>query len=195
MNIAGVIIAGGRSSRMGGQEKSFLPLAGQPLLAHVIARLRPQVDGLAINANGDPARFAPFSVPVTADRLETETPLAGLEAAFAWAVEQNAEWLLSVPCDTPSLPHDLAHRLVPHAPAIAARSGQAHYLTGLWPVSLHGTLRMAIEQRGMRAVKHWAAHCQATEVAWDALPQDPFRNINTPQDLAEVAAALERSHE
>jgi molybdopterin-guanine dinucleotide biosynthesis protein A len=195
MNIAGVIIAGGRSARMGGREKSFLPLAGQPMLAHVIARLRPQVDGLAINANGDPARFASFGVPVTADRLETETPLAGLEAAFAWAVEQNAEWLLTVPCDTPLLPHDLAHRLMLHAPSVAASAGQTHYLTGLWPASLHGTLRMAIEQRGMRAVKHWAAHCQATEVAWDALPQDPFRNINTPQDLAEVAAALEQHHE
>ncbi len=195
MRIAGVIIAGGKSSRMGGYEKSFLPLAGKPLLAHVIERLRPQVHALAINANGDPARFAPFGLPVIADRLDIGTPLAGLEAAFAWAAGQQAEWLLTAPSDAPLLPDDLAAQLAVHPPAIAESRGQAHYLTGLWPVSLQARLRTAMEVDELRAVKRWVDLCGARRVIWDtAEGPDPFLNINSPQDLADIAAKMELPH-
>jgi molybdenum cofactor guanylyltransferase len=194
MRIAGVIIAGGKSSRMGGYEKSFLPLAGKPLLAHVIERLRPQVHALAINANGDPARFASFGLPVIADLTDMGTPLAGLEAAFAWAAEQQAEWLLTAPSDSPLLPSDLAARLAAHPPAIAESRGQAHYLTGLWPVSLHAMLRTAMEADGLRAVRRWVELCGAQHIIWETTNPDPFLNINSPQDLTDIKAKMERPH-
>lgn len=195
MRIAGVIIAGGKSSRMGGREKALLPLAGRPLLAHVINRLAPQVNELAINANGDPQRFAAFNLPVIADRLtEVGTPLAGVKAALAWAIERNADHVLTVPSDCPLLPADLAERLSSQPPAIAESGGQPHYLTGLWPVALHARLHRAMLEEGLRAVRQFAAAVGARHVGWPTQPADPFLNINTPQDLAEVAAILDSPH-
>jgi len=156
MKVAGVIIAGGRSSRMGGREKALLAVGNSPLIQRVIERVRPQVDMLAINANGDPARFAGFDLPVFADRLAIGTPLAGIEAALYWASQAGADLLLTVPSDTPNLPADLVSRLAAQAPAIAASAGQDHNLTGVWPAELHAVLANAIERNGLRAVKDFA---------------------------------------
>lgn len=183
MTIAGVIIAGGKSTRMGGHEKAFLKLAGKPLLQHVIDRLRPQVEALAINANGDAARFAEFGLPVIADTHRVGTPLAGLEAALAWGKAQNAELVLTVPSDSPELPVDLVRRLRPEAPAIATSNGQDHYLTGLWPVPLHAMLLNAMQERGLRAVKDFARLAGVRRVEWPVLPRDPFLNLNSPEDV------------
>lgn len=185
MKIAGVIIAGGKSSRMGGREKAFLPVGGKPLIQHVIARIQPQVDSLAINANGDAERFHSFHLPVIADSISSGTPLAGLEAALHWAAEQDAEFLLSVPSDSPHLPPDLVARLNPYAPAIAASGGQDHYLTGLWPVRLYGRLAAAIKAEGLRAVKEFCTLVGARRVEWPCEPRDPFLNLNTPEDVSD----------
>jgi molybdopterin-guanine dinucleotide biosynthesis protein A len=193
MRIAGVIIAGGRSSRMGGHEKSFLPLNGEPLIARVIARIAPQVDLLAINANGDPARFADFGLPVFPDRLPLGTPLAGVEAALHWAAEAGADWLLTVPSDAPDLPSDLVEKLAGSTPAYASSSGRQHYLTALWPVGLHRLLRNAVTAEGLRAVRDFASLAGARAIEWQAEERDPFTNLNSPED---VAAFLEaRNHE
>ena len=84
MRIFGVILAGGQGRRMGGQDKALVALAGPPLLAHVIARLEPQVERLALSANGDPARFARYGLPILPDALGAG-PLAGVLAALRWA--------------------------------------------------------------------------------------------------------------
>lgn len=188
MMIAAVIITGGTSSRMG-REKAFLELGGRPLLAHVIGRLAPQVQAIVINANGDPRRFAPFGLPVIADRRgDVATPLAGLHAALYFALENKFDAVLSAPSDTPFLPADLVERLQEQPlPAIAASGGQSHYLTGLWPVVLAQTLDREISH-GLRRVQDFAARAQAREVEWPLVPLDPFVNINTPEDLQRLNA-------
>jgi molybdenum cofactor guanylyltransferase len=109
--IAGVVLAGGRSSRMG-VEKALVDFAGRPMLAHVLARFAPQVMALAINANGDPARFAAFGAPVIADLAPDQPgPLAGIAAALAWAQAHGCSRVATVPCDAPFLPRDLVARL------------------------------------------------------------------------------------
>ena len=186
MTTAGVIIAGGRSSRMGGEEKAFRIIGGRAILDRIIARVKPQVDVLAINANGDASRFAATNLAVFADRFaDLATPLAGLHASLAWARDHGHDRLLTVPADTPFLPLDLAKRL--EAPAIAASGGQEHFIVGSWPTALADRLERAIRDDGLFRVKDWTNLVNAKPVEWPITPYDPFFNINTPQDLAEAA--------
>lgn len=197
----GVILAGGRASRMGGGDKGLLQLNGRPLLAHVIARLGPQVRELALNAGGDPARFAGFGLPVIADTLPGQPgPLAGVLAGLDWAAGLGAPAIITAAADTPFLPPDLAGRLraaaSPSGLALAASADaggavQLHPTFGLWPVSLRDDLRRALHD-GMRKVRLWAEAQGAGIAVFPAQPFDPFFNINTPQDLAraETLAAL-----
>ena len=189
MRIAAVIIAGGRSSRMG-EEKALLQLGGKPLLGHVIQRIAPQVTAIIINANGDARRYAEFALAVIADlRPEVGTPLAGLHAGLLWARAEGFDAVLTVPCDCPFLPGDLVAKLLGAnaQAAIAASGSQRHFLTGLWHCALLETLEHAIDHEGMFRVKDWAAACQAVAVGWADEPYDPFYNVNTPEDLAEAA--------
>ncbi|MGX5735688.1 molybdenum cofactor guanylyltransferase MobA [Bosea thiooxidans] len=190
----GLILAGGLARRMGGGDKALLPLAGRPMLDHVVTRLRGQCDGLLLNANGDPARFAGFGLPVVADTVpDFAGPLAGILAGLDWLAEQRSQtpWLLSVAADTPFLPVDLAARL--HATraaagtplACAASAGRAHHAIGLWPVSLRENLRRSLEA-GERKIAAWTARHGVATAEWRAEPFDPFFNINTPEELAEA---------
>jgi molybdopterin-guanine dinucleotide biosynthesis protein A len=188
MRIAGAVIAGGRSSRMG-QEKAFAMLGGQPLLAHVIARIAAQTDALFINANGDPARFDGFGRAVIPDLNNgIATPLAGLQACLQFAAAGHFDAVVTVPSDAPFLPRDLVRRLADRSAraAIARSGGQDHFLTGLWSVGLRPELDRAIAQEGLVRVKDWTRRCQAVTVAWAVGPHDPFFNVNTPEDLAEA---------
>ena len=188
MRIAGAVIAGGRSSRMG-QEKAFVILGGQTLLAHVIARIASQTDEVFINANGDPARFDGFGLSVVPDlSCGIATPLAGLQACLRFAAAGHFDAVLTVPSDAPFIPRDLVRRLAEGSPraAIARSGGQDHFLTGLWSVGLRPELDRAIAQEGLVRVKDWARRCQAVAVAWPVEPHDPFFNVNTPEDLAEA---------
>lgn len=186
MTIAGVIIAGGRSSRMGGEEKAFKPVGGKNVLDRIIARIKPQVDVLAINANGDSRRFSSTGLAVFPDRLtHITTPLAGIHASLVWARDKGHDLLLTVPVDTPFLPRDLAAKL--NAPAIAASGGQEHFIIGVWAAHLADDLERTISDDGLFRVKDWAARVRAKAVEWPMTPYDPFFNINTPQDLAEAA--------
>lgn len=196
----GLLLAGGLARRMGGGDKPLASLSGRPILAHVMERLRNQCDGLVLNANGDPARYAAFGLPVVADTVpDFAGPLAGVLAGLDWLAENRPDtaWLLSVAADTPFIPHDLVQRLQQARAAAgtplacAASGGQAHHAIGLWPVALRHDLRRALEA-GERKISRWT-HGHGVAVAeWAAEPVDPFFNVNTPVDLreAERLAAL-----
>lgn len=189
MTTAGVIIAGGRSSRMGGVEKVFIEIGGKTILDRLIERIGPQVDRLAINANGDATRFQATGLAVIPDlSVGVQTPLAGFHAALHWANAAGFDRLITIPSDAPFLPRDLVGRLASkQKTAIAASNEQDHYLTGLWPVALSGALDEAIKA-GMLRVRDWASHVDAATVEWSVHPFDPFFNVNTPEDLARAQA-------
>lgn len=196
--IPGVVLAGGRASRMGGGDKGLLPLAGRPVLAHVLERLAPQVDLLAINANGDADRFARFGLPVLADSLPGQPgPLAGVLAGMDWAAGLGAAHLVTAAGDTPFLPPDLISRLRAAGPFALAASDpgggmRVHPVCGLWPVALRDTLRAAL-LAGQRRVLGWAMDNGAVPVAFASDPVDPFFNLNTPDDLARAEAMAARA--
>ncbi|HWE74676.1 MAG TPA: molybdenum cofactor guanylyltransferase MobA [Stellaceae bacterium] len=194
MKIAGVLLAGGQSQRMGGGDKNLRLLGGKPMLAHVIERAKPQVDALVLNANGDPQRFANFGLPVISDSIAGFAgPLAGVLAGLDWAAEHvpEAELVASFATDAPFFPRDLVNRLAVALEeggfdlACAQSNGQAHPVFGLWPLSLRGALREALAA-GMRKVDRWTARYKLVEVEFLAEPVDPFFNANRPDDLAEA---------
>jgi molybdopterin-guanine dinucleotide biosynthesis protein A len=192
--IPAVILAGGLSRRMGGGDKCLLPLGERPVLAHVIDRIRPQAGTLALNANGDPKRFARFGLPVLADEMEDFAgPLAGILAALDWARREHpsAPAALTVPADTPFLPRDLVIRLAAAgAPAIARSQGRVHPVVGLWPLALAAGLRKVLREEGLHKVEDWTARIRPALVDFDEESTDPFFNLNTPEDLARAEALL-----
>ncbi|NMJ43121.1 molybdenum cofactor guanylyltransferase MobA [Roseomonas sp. JC162] len=194
----GVILAGGLARRMGGGDKPLRVLGGKPMLDHALGRLAPQVAGVIVNANGDPARFAGYGLPVVPDGLPDHPgPLAGILAALDWAAEHRPDlpWVVSVPGDSPFIPADLVARL--HAardetgqPLACARSGgQTHPPVGLWPVALRSDLRAALTG-GERKIDRWTARHGCAHVDWPDRPVDPFFNANAPEDLAAAEALL-----
>ena len=194
---AGIIIAGGQARRMGGGDKALVRVEGRSLLERVIERLAPQVSALALNANGDPARFAPYPLPVLADDIADQPgPLAGIVAGMAWARTQNLDWVLGVAADTPLLPLDLARRLWDGLDdstgiAVAASQGRVHPTCALWPCALEPEIRAALD-RGQRAVWRFAESRGAVVVEWPVQGFDPFANVNTPADVAMISEILKR---
>lgn len=191
----GLLLAGGLARRMGGGDKPLRTIAGRTILAHVIERLHPQCDGLLLNANGDPSRFADYGLPVVADSVpDFAGPLAGILAGLDWlaANRPGAQWLVSVAADTPFIPRDLVARL--HAAreeanvplACAASGGWTHPVIGLWPVGLREELRHALTVEDERKIDRWTARHGVVSVEWAAGPVDPFFNANRPDDLAEA---------
>ena len=198
MKVVGLLLAGGQSRRMGGGDKALQLLGGIPLLDRVIERLRPQVDALVLNANGDPARFARFALPVAADSVPGFAgPLAGVLAGLDWAAPQRPDcpYVVSVATDAPFLPVDLVARLAEgldeaHSDlACAASGGRSHPVFGLWPVQLREDLRRAMVDQRIRKVDLWTARHMLATVPFADQPVDPFFNANRPEDL-EIAAAL-----
>lgn len=204
-DIAAVVLAGGRARRLhpdrpDGGDKALVPLAGVPMVGHVLRTLTPHVDRIVLNANGNAQRFSWTGLPVIADARPDEGPLSGLLAAMAHLSEAAAphRWLLSVSTDTPFLPEDLVLRLAQSAgpqPAIATSADRRHPVIGLWPVGLQGALALAL-QEGRRSVDRFAARHEAIAVAFPMRTMagrhvDPFFNVNTPEDhrLAEQICA------
>lgn len=194
-----VVLAGGLARRMGGGDKPLRLLGGEPLLAHVLRRLSPQVAEVILNANGDPARFASWRLPVVPDGLpDYPGPLAGILAALDWAAAERPgqAWVVSVPGDSPFIPQDLVARL--HAaraeadvPLACARSdGQTHPPVGLWPVALRQDLRAAL-LAGERKIDRWTARHGCAHADWPTQPIDPFFNANAPDDLAAAERLLQ----
>ncbi len=199
MKIVGLLLAGGRSRRMGGGDKTLRLLAGQTLLDHVIDRVLPQVDALVLNANGDPSRFARFGLPVVADSIaDFAGPLAGILAGLDWTAANRPDcaFIVSLATDAPFLPADLVARLVEGMNsqgaelACAASGGQPHPVIGLWPVRLRGELRQALIAEEIRKVDVWTARYPLATVDFPITTIDPFFNANRPEDLDRAAALL-----
>ena len=193
MRIGGVILAGGLSRRLGGGDKCLRLLAGRPILAHIIERLRPQVDALALNANGDPTRFAAFGLPIVADSIaDFAGPLAGILAGLDWAASRRGiTHVATAAADAPFLPLDLVERLRRSLEkedsdlACARSAARAHPVFGLWPVALREPLRAAVSG-GVRKVDQWTARYRLVPVDFADRPRDPFFNVNHPEDLIEA---------
>lgn len=195
----GVLLAGGLARRMGGGDKPMRAIGGRSILERVIARLAPQCDGLVLNANGDPARFAFAGLPVVPDTVPGFAgPLAGILAALDWAAANRPDigWVASAAADSPFIPTDFVPRL--HAARTAANvplacaesGGQAHPVNGLWPVALREDLRHALVALDMRKIDRWTARHGVALAAWPGEPVDPFFNANTPDDLADAERLL-----
>jgi len=192
--IAAVVLAGGRSRRMGGVAKFLLPFAGSTMLDHVLARLAGQVSEIAISANVDPAVLVGFGHPVIADGEHGRAgPLAGVLAGMDWAHSHGRGHLLSVASDTPFFPEDLAFRLVEAAGVnerriVVARSrDRIHPVFALWPVSLRKELSDFLRRVENRRVTDFIyAHDWAAVSFADEHGRDPFFNANTPAELMEA---------
>lgn len=192
-DVAGVLLAGGRARRMGGGDKCLRELAGQTLLARVIARAAPQVGPLVINANGDPARFAAYGLPVAPDSIEGFAgPLAGVLSGMDWAADNapDCPWIATFATDAPFFPMDMVTRLRAATEgadmACAASGGRAHPVFGLWPVRLRDELRRALTEEDIRKVDIWTARYRLAQVDFAVHPIDPFFNVNSPEDLAKA---------
>lgn len=200
MSVAGVILAGGNSLRMG-REKAFVQFGGRPLVEHVIERLAPQVSPLAINANGDAGRFASYALPVLADDRPDTGPLGGILAGMRWAaaLPEPADFIMTAPIDSPFLPRDLVARLQAVQSgepgiAIAASGDRDHPVFGLWPVGLAEALAEWRETAKSQGVRAFLAACGFSVVGYDipADGPDPFLNANTPSELDAAARWLSR---
>lgn len=196
----GIILAGGQARRLGGADKALIAVGGEPILSRLARRLAPQCAGLALNANGDPARFEGFGLEVVADDIAGFAgPLAGVLAGMEY-VAANFEpisEIVTVPADTPFIPRDLVKRLrdargEASADIAVARSGERdHHAIALWPVTLRDELRRALVEEEMRKVAAFIERFKHVAVEWQIEPYDPFFNVNRPEDVerAEAMAA------
>lgn len=199
--IGGVILAGGKSSRLGGGDKGLLSLDAQTMLAHVISRISGQVAKLAINASGDPVRFAQFGLPVIADATPTrDGPLAGVLAGITWAQTQpGLRAIVTVSTDTPFIPPDLVKRLTASgAPLVCAVShAHVHPTVSLWPLTIapHIGAALAGGSREMMAfvVDHGARLAIVPQTTVNGRSIDPMFNVNTPEELDLARRILQSS--
>ncbi len=190
--ILGLILAGGQSTRMG-VEKAFVPLDGRPLIAHAVELLRPQVQALAISANGDARRFAAFGLPVLPDAAPESGagPLAGVAAGLAYAARQDCDFVATAPCDAPFAPRDFVSRLAeivadPLAAAAIAESPRGlEPLFAVWRADLLAPLRAYLAGGG-RSARDFLAAQGAARARFAA--EGPFANLNSPADLARARA-------
>lgn len=198
----GLVLAGGLARRMGGGDKALLRIGTVTILDRVLNRLRPQCDGIVLNANGDPGRFAATGLAVVADDVPGFAgPLAGILAGLDWAAAHapGIGWIGSVPGDCPFLPHDLigrlhAARIAAGAPLACAKSGDwRHPVAGLWPVALRDGLRRALVGEDLRKIEVWTARHGVALAEWPDKPFDPFFNVNMPED-AMRADEIARQH-
>lgn len=197
--VCGLLLAGGQSRRMGGGDKCLRVLAGRTLLDRIIERARPQVQQLVLNANGDPARFESFSLPVEADHIAGFAgPLAGILTGMEWAAEHApaCSWLISFATDAPFFPENLVTRLLEVQQqekadiVCAASGGRDHPVFALWPVKLAAALRFAMEKEDLRKVDVFTARYRLARAVWPTEPFDPFFNANRPEDWAQAERLL-----
>ena len=195
--VAGVILAGGMARRMGGGDKTLKLIDGRTILSFIIERLQPQVDGLVLNANGDPARFGAFGLDVVADTVGDQAgPLAGSLAGMRWAEQAlpEARFIVSAAGDTPFFPADLVARLSEGCGrdektiALAASANGVHPVFGLWPIALADELEAFLDSGESGKILTFADRYFRLNVPFDHLDVDgeevdPFFNINTPEDI------------
>jgi molybdenum cofactor guanylyltransferase len=184
-----VILAGGRSSRMGGGDKCLLPVNGKPLIAHILAAVTPQTSDILINTNSVPAPFLTFDLPVLPDAISGfQGPLAGILTGMLWSRRRHPRQahLLSVASDVPFLPRDLVTRLSQSLIdqnadiAIASCPQGTHPTIGLWPVDLAERLEHDLMETDIRSVHQWLDTFRVAQAEFES---DRLANINTPDDL------------
>lgn len=183
MKVTGIILAGGQGRRMGGVDKGLQPLAGRPMVAHVIERLAPQVDGIVINANQNLEAYGALGYPVAPDVTGGYAgPLAGLQAGLRAA---TGELVATAPCDSPFLPADLVSRLAAalgdNDLAVAKTGTQAHPVFALVRRGIADHLAAYLAGGG-RKIDAWYASLKVVEVAFDD-EAEAFSNINTREEL------------
>lgn len=199
--IAGVVLAGGGSTRMGAGDKGLIKLDERSMLDHVIGRVQPQVSQLTINANGALERFDHLGLPIISDGAYAQQgPLSGVLAGLHWARSlPDVTAIVTVASDTPFLPEDLVSRLLTAGKpfAVAASNGRIHPTAGIWPLEIAATLETALANGKMKAQAFVREHGAAT-VNFDAINLsghrvDPFFNANTPEDLDWARRLLQSS--
>ena len=204
--IAGLVLAGGQATRLGGGDKPLRMLADTPMISHVITRLAPQVDEMAISANGNPIRFSAYGLPILADSGPAGQvgPLSGVLSGLEWLKrETNCDRLLTVAGDTPFFPSDLAHRLsaategYPNRVAVSSSGERRHPVFAFWPVSLVDELGLFLAEGKTFKVNAFLEGVDVATVEFLLIPLadsniDPFFNVNTPEDLAEAERILRR---
>lgn len=185
MSISGIVLAGGLGRRMGGVDKGLMDFLGKPMVAHVINRLQPQVDEILINANREIEHYAAFGHKVIQDDITGFAgPLAGLHKGMSVA---RHPYVLTVPCDSPLLPMNLARRLmnalIQHDAdlAVAKTGEQAHPVFCLCRKALLPNLESFLQQGG-RKIDAWYSALEVIEVSFNENPQ-AFSNVNTPEEL------------
>ena len=207
---AALVLAGGQARRMdfgdqpasgrgGGQpvltpnsDKPLLTVGGRTMLAAVIAAL--DVPHIAISANGDPARFAVFGLPVLSDgAFQGQGPLAGILAGLEWAASLGMTALLTAPGDMPFLPRGLANRLAP-PPGCVSCQGRRHHLVALWPTNRATRLRDLLSIPGSRQVAYFSERIGMRYVEFAVPTGDPFANVNTRDDLTRARASAGEDH-
>ena len=205
-DVAGVVLAGGLARRMGGGDKTLKAIGGRPMLAMVIDRIARQVAALALNANGDPERFADFHLPVIADTIGGFAgPLAGILAGMHWAKANHPDcrYLASVAGDTPFFPADLVARLAQGCGAtddtiaLAASADGIHPVFGLWPLALADDLEAFLTKGDNRKILAFTDRYVRLNVPFDHIELadgeslDPFFNINAPEDVERAEAIVQ----
>ena len=194
----GLILDGGLGRRMGRMDKGLLPLAGKPMIAHVVERLHPQCAALAISANGDAGRFAKFGLTVLSDDPpDFAGPLAGVLAGLEYCAQNPPlSYVATLPADTPFAPSDFVARL--HEArrqaggeiAVARSAGRTHYVAALWAVGLAAALRHALRHEGLRRAETFVSRFRHAFAEWPDAPGDPFFNVNARPDLERAEAML-----
>ena len=189
--IAGVILAGGQSRRMG-ENKALLTLAGRTLMERALERLRPQVSRLALNLH-EAVTEVPGLAVVLDEGGDHQGPLAGILAALRWAEREGFRWVATAAVDTPFFPTDLVQRLSAAAQdktmAAASSGGRLHPVFGVWETTLAQALEIETAS-GLRSARQWVASHDAGFADWPVEPFDPFFNINQPDDVAKAARIL-----
>jgi molybdenum cofactor guanylyltransferase len=195
--LPGAVLAGGSSNRMGAP-KAFMLLAGRPLLAHVLDRLRPQTACIYLNPRDGSDRWRVFGCPLVEDAPQWRGagPLAGVAAILGRAASQGFAWVATAPCDAPFLPLDLVRRLAEPiifgaSAAVAVGAGGLEPLFALWPVAAAGRIEAALAER-RAGPSQVLQEMGAARVSFGSSAEaDPFTNLNTPEELA-AAKSLTR---
>jgi molybdopterin-guanine dinucleotide biosynthesis protein len=195
-----VILAGGKGKRMGGKEKALIPLLDRPLLSYVLESVSGQVAPIALNINTNFEKFSLFGYPIIEDPIKGHLgPLAGILASLNWAQEIDKEWVMTLPCDTPFLPKNIAQRMIEAKKGeldidlVVARSrGFNHPVVALWKSNLNSKLKNALDD-GIRKIDLFTSKLKIAYVDFDTtnnLQFDPFTNLNSPLDLINAQQIL-----
>lgn len=196
-----LILAGGRARRMGGGDKGLQMVGGRTIFSRIFERIAPQAARITINANGDISRLRDLGLEIIPDTIpDYAGPLAGVLAGLDWMAKTHPgkAHLLTVPCDCPFLPRDLAAKLVAARnqsglPLACAHSGDfSHPAIALWPVDLREDLRKALRDEQLHKVQLWQRRHGCAEASWPVAPFDPFLNVNHPDDVARANIIAEQ---